>query len=65
VGELELELAENATAQAVAALLAERFPSISRHLNRAAYAINRNYVSADTPLRDGDELALIPPVSGG
>jgi molybdopterin synthase catalytic subunit len=29
------------------------------------YAINREYVTPDTPLRDGDELALIPPVSGG
>ena len=29
------------------------------------YAVNAEYVSADQPLRDGDELALIPPVSGG
>jgi MoaE-MoaD fusion protein len=29
------------------------------------YAVNRQYASADTPLADGDEVALIPPVSGG
>jgi molybdopterin converting factor subunit 1 len=28
-------------------------------------AVNREYASADTPLDPGDELALIPPVSGG
>lgn len=28
-------------------------------------AVNRDYVDADTVLHDGDELALIPPVSGG
>lgn len=28
-------------------------------------AVNRQYAAADTPLRSGDELALIPPVSGG
>lgn len=29
------------------------------------FAINQNYVKPDTILKDGDELALIPPVSGG
>ncbi len=29
------------------------------------YAVNKVYVPRDGPLRDGDEVALIPPVSGG
>jgi molybdopterin synthase catalytic subunit/molybdopterin converting factor small subunit len=29
------------------------------------YAVNREYASRDRPLGDGDEVALIPPVSGG
>ena len=28
-------------------------------------AINQNYVNEDTELKDGDEIALIPPVQGG
>jgi MoaE-MoaD fusion protein len=29
------------------------------------YAVNREYAESDRELRDGDEVALIPPVSGG
>jgi molybdopterin converting factor subunit 1 len=30
-----------------------------------AYAVNREYAERDRPLEEGDEVALIPPVSGG
>jgi MoaE-MoaD fusion protein len=33
--------------------------------NGVLYAINKQYVERDTELSDGDEVALIPPVSGG
>lgn len=29
------------------------------------FGINLTFANADTPLKDGDELVLIPPVSGG
>jgi MoaE-MoaD fusion protein len=29
------------------------------------YAVNKSYADVDRPLADGDEVALIPPVSGG
>ncbi len=32
---------------------------------RLTAAVNRTYAPFDTPLRDGDELVFVPPVSGG
>jgi molybdopterin converting factor small subunit len=34
-------------------------------LFRAAFAVNQEYVPRSTVLHDGDEVAIIPPVSGG
>ncbi len=45
------------------AVLAERYPRL--HLGRGLIAVNQEYVGEDFALHDGDEVALIPPVSGG
>jgi molybdopterin converting factor subunit 1 len=60
-----LELDDGATVSAALEQLARRLPAIATWLPRVAAAVNREYASRDTPLHDGDELALIPPVSGG
>jgi molybdopterin converting factor subunit 1 len=65
VGELDLEVAPGAQAAAVRPLLAARFPALERYLPRTAIAVNRAYVTPEEQLHDGDEVALIPPVSGG
>ena len=51
----------------VADLLEElhgRFPEL-RGCGRVAYAVNSEYAKLEQTLSDGDEVALIPPVSGG
>jgi molybdopterin converting factor small subunit len=40
-------------------------PALRDHLARVAWAVNRAYASIETELHEGDELAVIPPVSGG
>lgn len=61
----ELVLSDNATvADALETLLADD-PALERHRARLAVAVNLEYVSPTHMLRAGDELALIPPVSGG
>jgi len=63
--ETEVEIGEGLTVRDAYALLAERHPPIADLNGVVMYAVNSEYVEADHPLRPGDELALIPPVSGG
>jgi molybdopterin converting factor subunit 1 len=65
VGECAIDLPEGATVAQARGRLLERLPSLREHIDRCAYAVNRAYVRPDGILSDGDELALIPPVSGG
>lgn len=64
--ELELELGERATVADALASLRSRGP-LSDLLGRVhvCMAVNRSYAAPETVLAPGDELALIPPLSGG
>jgi molybdopterin converting factor subunit 1 len=59
-GEVELELAEGASVGDAIDALRDTAAGLP-----VVMAVNREYAPADTILRAGDELALIPPVSGG
>lgn len=61
----ELDMSDNATVGDALAALCLRHPALDKHLARLATAVNLEYVDVAHPLHDGDELALIPPVSGG
>ena len=63
--ETEVELGEGLSVAEAFLALCRRFPELADHADSLMYAVNAEYVSADHPLRAGDELALIPPVSGG
>jgi molybdopterin synthase catalytic subunit len=65
VSEANVDLPEGATVETAREAIRTRFPNTTDLLSRVAFAINQAYVPATTPLRDGDELAVIPPVSGG
>ena len=65
VGELTLELPDSASIAEAKAILLERYASLRGHVDRCAFAVNRAYARLDQVLHDGDELAVIPPVSGG
>ena len=65
VAELRLAMPEGATVSDAVELVLQRHPEIGSFANRVAYAVNLVRVDRQTVLKDGDELALLPPVSGG
>ena len=60
---LPLEVPVGTTLEGLRRKLAVDRPQLARV--PVAYAVNRDYARADTVLRDGDEVAFIPPISGG
>lgn len=60
-----VELPEGARTGDVWQRLRDEYPALRDYIQPPMIAVNESYVSADEPLRDGDELAFIPPVAGG
>jgi molybdopterin synthase catalytic subunit/molybdopterin converting factor small subunit len=59
------EMPEGATVGDVLAQLEERIPRLKDSVGSLAVAVNREYAVAGTKLHADDEVALLPPVSGG
>jgi len=60
-----VQLDENSCLADLFAQLQHRIPKLSDFRGAIALAVNYEYSSGETVLRDNDEVALIPPVSGG
>ncbi len=61
---LDVELPAAAVVSDLRLILVERFPRIAE-LASVRLAVNGEYAIEDQPLAENDEVALIPPVSGG
>lgn len=62
---LRLDLPEGATVQTLIDLLEERYPDAMDLIRYSVVALNQDYAEPGQIIRSGDEIALIPPVSGG
>jgi sulfur-carrier protein len=65
VPDLCWELPEQTTVGEVCDRLMAQHPRLEQWRNLTRFGVNLNFVSIDTLLKDGDEVVLIPPVSGG
>lgn len=60
-----IDLAEDASVADVLRHYESQIPRLKESLSSLALAVNQQYAGPDTKLNPGDEIALLPPVSGG
>jgi molybdopterin converting factor subunit 1 len=63
--EIELTLRATSTASDAIEEVLLRYPELRRFGRSLLFAVNQEYAQAETLLKEGDELAVFPPVSGG
>jgi molybdopterin converting factor subunit 1 len=60
-----LETGPEPTLRNVVEAAIENFPRLEPLSKSALFAVNEEHARADHPLREGDTVAIFPPVSGG
>lgn len=63
--ELTLEFPEGTTVEAVRDRLIAEHPELAQWRDLTRFGVNLQFVDPETALNSGDEVVLIPPVSGG
>jgi len=63
--EIQLTLPEQATVRDLLQAAAEQYPALSPLLGSCFVSLNHEYAAPDHVIQASDEIALLPPVSGG
>ena len=63
--EIELQVEAGLTLAELWPLIAERHPDLAPMRDTLAFAVNGEYARGDAGVSPGDEVAVLPPVSGG
>jgi len=65
VSELRLNVPPQTPVSAILDQCIQEHPELEKWRNVTRFGINLEFVTPDTEIQDGDEVVLIPPVSGG
>jgi molybdopterin synthase sulfur carrier subunit len=63
--DVQYEIGTDATAQDLLDDIIFKHPTLEKSRNHVVITINKQAVHLDAPLHEGDEVAILPPVSGG
>jgi molybdopterin synthase catalytic subunit len=63
--QVTMELPDGATVQDLSTVIGRRYAGLRHGLASLRFAVNASFAEAEQVLSDGDEVAVIPPVSGG
>ncbi|MDG1511529.1 MAG: MoaD/ThiS family protein [Mariniblastus sp.] len=64
-GEIGLEVADGILVKDMKQQISNAYPSMSELILRSAVSLNREFATDQSVVQENDEIALIPPVSGG
>jgi len=62
---IDLELDENADVESLKVEVTSMYPKLKPFMSFVKIAINQEFAEANSVIKNGDELAILPPVSGG
>ncbi len=65
ISRIDVDLEEGARIADLREAIVRAFPQLRETITSSRLAVNRAYADEDTSIHAGDEIAVIPPVSGG
>jgi len=61
---LKFDFPHDTTVKLIRSIMEQKYPAL-KGLNRYAVAVNNEYAGDEVAVNEGDEVAILPPVSGG
>ncbi|MDZ4247470.1 MAG: molybdopterin converting factor subunit 1 [Dehalococcoidia bacterium] len=65
MGAEDFEINDVSTVGSFTEIIVGKYPALKNHMNHISVAVNSEYARPVEKLHDGDEVAFLPPISGG